>query len=121
MCTVSKGLWHLGTVLVGVVLALADVLRPAHARVPDRPISQYTHVWQENQLPQGAVLSIASQHNGAIWLASYGGLVRYSGESFETFETFDQRVSPARKGSAITAVAAEGQLGLWVAAHPAGQ
>lgn len=118
MCTVSKGLWHLGTVLVGVVLALADVLRPAHARVPDRPISQYTHVWQENQLPQGTLLSIASQHNGAIWLASYGGLVRYSGVSFETF---DQRVSPARKGSALTAVAAEGQQGLWVAAHPAGQ
>ena len=97
--------------LVGVVLAVLGMPGPAHALVPDRPISQYTHVWYENQLPQGTVLSIAQQHNGAIWLATYGGLVRYSGEGFETF---DQRMAPALKSSAITAVAADGLQGLWV-------
>lgn len=93
-----------------VVWLLAGIL-PAQALVADRPIRQFTHVWYENQLPQGTVLSIAEQGNGAIWLATYGGLVRHSGEGFDTF---DQRIAPALKSSAITAVAADGQQGLWV-------
>lgn len=87
------------------------VALPAKALVADRPIAQFTHVWYENQLPQGTVLSIAQQGNGAIWLATYGGLVRHTGEGFDTF---DQRVAPGLKSSAITAVAADGQRGLWV-------
>ena len=93
-----------------VVWLLAGIV-PAQALVPDRPIRQFTHVWYENQLPQGTVLSIAEQGNGAIWLATYGGLVRHSGDGFDTV---DQRVAPALKSSAITAVAADGQHGLWV-------
>ena len=93
-----------------MVWLLAGIL-PAQALVADRPIRQFTHVWYENQLPQGTVLSIAEQGNGAIWLATYGGLVRHSGEGFDTF---DQRIAPALKSSAITAVAADGQQGLWV-------
>lgn len=83
-----------------MVWLLAGIL-PAQALVADRPIRQFTHVWYENQLPQGTVLSIAGQGNGAIWLATYGGLVRHSGEGFDTF---DQRIAPALKSSAIKAL-----------------
>lgn len=95
--------------LAGALCAL--LLLPAHALEARRAIGQFTHVWYENQLPQGTVLSIAQQADGAIWLATYGGLARYSGD---TFETIDPRVAPALKSSAITAVSADRNGGLWV-------
>ncbi len=90
--------------------------RPAHALEPQRPIGQFTHVWYENQLPQGTVLSIAQRADGSLWLATYGGLVRHSGAGFNAI---DPRVAPALKSSAITAVsaavgAAGGDQDLWV-------
>ncbi|WP_299342226.1 two-component regulator propeller domain-containing protein [uncultured Pseudoxanthomonas sp.] len=95
--------------LAGVLGAL--LLFPAHALDARRAIGQFTHVWYENQLPQGTVLSIDQQADGAIWLATYGGLARYSGDGFETI---DPRVAPALKSSAITAVSADREGGLWV-------
>ena len=95
--------------LAGVLGAL--LLLPAHALDARRAIGQFTHVWYENQLPQGTVLSIDQQADGAIWLATYGGLARYSGDGFETI---DPRVAPALKSSAITAVSADREGGLWV-------
>ena len=95
--------------LAGVVCAL--LLFPVHALEARRAIGQFTHVWYENELPQGTVLSIAQQADGAIWLATYGGLARYSGDGFETI---DPRVAPALKSSAITAVSADRHGGVWV-------
>lgn len=84
---------------------------PARALDPDRAIGQLTHVWYEGQLPQGTVLSIAQRMDGSIWLATYGGLMHYSGAEFDTI---DQRAAPALKSSAITAVAADRDGTLWV-------
>lgn len=95
--------------LVGALCAL--LLFPAQALEARRAIGQFTHVWYENELPQGTVLSIAQQADGAIWLATYGGLARHSGAGFETI---DPRVAPALKSSAITAVSADREGGLWV-------
>ena len=78
---------------------------------PDRPIGQFHHVWYENQLPQGTVLSLAQHADGAIWLSTYAGLVRHSGAGFDTIEP---RNAPVLASSAITAVAADGADGLWV-------
>lgn len=91
-------------------LALCAAL-PVRALSPDRAIPHFRYVWYENQLPQGTVLSITQQANGAIWAATYGGLVRHSGEGFQTLST---REVPALKSSAITSVADDGQGGLWV-------
>jgi diguanylate cyclase (GGDEF)-like protein len=100
---------------VGVlsVCLLCAWLLPAQAPALDleRPISQFSHVWYENQLPQGTVLSIAQREDGTIWLATYGGLVRHSGAGFEAL---DSRAAPALKSSAVTAVARDGKRGLWV-------
>ncbi len=84
---------------------------PARALDPGRTIGQLTHVWYENQLPQGTVLSIAQGKNGSIWLATYGGLVHYSGAEFDSI---DQRVAPALKSSAITALNVDEAGTLWV-------
>ncbi len=83
----------------------------AQALDPDRAIGQLTHVWYENQLPQGTVLSIAQRRDGSLWLATYGGLVRHSGAGFDTI---DPRVAPALESSAITAVGADRDGTLWV-------
>jgi len=77
----------------------------------DRPIGHFTHVWYENQLPQGTVLGIAQQKDGSIWLATYGGLVRHSGAGFDAFEP---RNTPELQTSAITAVAADRDGVLWI-------
>ena len=84
---------------------------PARALDAERAIGQLTHVWYENQLPQGTVLSIAQRKDGSIWLATYGGLIHYSGAEFDVI---DQRIAPALKSSAITAVAADPDGTLWV-------
>ena len=99
------GLW-LACTLGGVLAAPC-----ARALDPDRAIGQFTHAWYENQLPQGTVLSITQRADGAMWLATYGGLVHYSGAGFDTI---DPRVAPALKSSAITAVAAGADGTLWV-------
>ena len=72
---------------------------------------QLPHVWYENQLPQGTVLSIVQGHDGAIWLATYGGLVRYSGGAFETF---DQHNTPVFRSTAVTALTVDDTGVLWI-------
>jgi ligand-binding sensor domain-containing protein len=90
---------------------LALALSPARALDPDRTIGQLKHVWYENQLPQGTVLSIAQRKDCSIWLATYGGLVHHSGAEFDTI---DPRVAPALKSTAITSVYADRDGTLWV-------
>jgi diguanylate cyclase (GGDEF)-like protein len=99
--------WRL--LLAGAFAVLASTA--THALDPDRAIGQLTHVWYENQLPQGTVLSIAQRHDGSLWLATYGGLVHHSGAGFDSI---DQRVAPALKSSAITAVHVDRAGTLWV-------
>ncbi len=97
----------------GALLAVCLALLPASAGAldPDRAIGQFTHAWHENQLPQGTVLSITQRADGALWLATYGGLVHHSGAGFNTL---DPRSAPALKSSAITAVASDPDGTLWV-------
>lgn len=105
-----KGFARRCCLLVIVACALLAHL-PARALDAGRSIGQLTHVWYENQLPQGTVLSIAQRSNGSIWLATYGGLIHYSGGEFDSI---DQRVAPALKSSAITAVEADPGGTLWI-------
>jgi len=100
--------WGWRTTFAFLLLALGTT---AHALDPDRAIRQLPHVWYENQLPQSTVLSIAQRQDGSIWLATYGGLVHYSGADFEGI---DQRVTPVLRSSAITAVDVDREGSLWV-------
>ncbi|HWU78317.1 MAG TPA: two-component regulator propeller domain-containing protein [Rhodanobacter sp.] len=105
ICRVA-GWGSLLLLVCGLLMAM-----PARALDPDRAIGQLTHVWYENQLPQGTVLSIAQDKGGSIWLATYGGLVHYSGAEFDTI---DPRVEPILKSTAITAVYADRGGTLWI-------
>ena len=102
----NRGWFVLGALLAGLLAGA-----PARALDPERAIGQLTHVWYENQLPQGTVLSITQHRDGAIWLATYGGLVHHSGAQFDTI---DPRIAPALRSSAITAVHADRSGTLWV-------
>ena len=110
MCHIFRDAWRACALLLCALCATLAA-GPARALDPQRAVGQFTHVWYENQLPQGTVLAIAQQADGSIWLATYGGLVRHSGAGFETI---DPRVAPALKSSAITAVSTDGRHGLWV-------
>jgi diguanylate cyclase (GGDEF)-like protein len=103
--------WIRGWASLVLVVCGLLVFTPARALDPDRAIGQLTHVWYENQLPQGTVLSIAQGKGGSIWLATYGGLIHYSGAEFDTI---DPRVSPVLKSTAITAVYVGRDGTLWV-------
>jgi len=96
--------------VIGLLL-LALHAGSAFALDPERSVRQLPHVWYENQLPQGTVLSIVQGHDGAIWLATYGGLVRYSGGAFETF---DQHNTPVFRSTAVTALAVDQAGMLWI-------
>lgn len=98
---------------VSLVLMVCGLLAVSRARAldPDRAIGQLSHVWYEDQLPQGTVLSIAQSKDGSIWLATYGGLVHHSGAEFDTI---DPRVAPVLKSTAITAVYVDRDGTLWV-------
>ena len=93
------------------LLVLALLAPPAAALDPQRAVRQFTHVWYENQLPQSTVLGIAQDPDGAIWLATYGGLVRYSGAGFAALERSEAR---AMRSTAITALAQDRDGSLWI-------
>ncbi|MEO5626305.1 MAG: hypothetical protein ABIQ70_09900 [Dokdonella sp.] len=63
---------HRGGTFRSLVLVVCGLLAgsPAQALDPDRAIGQLTHVWYENELPQGTVLSIAQRNDGSLWLAT---------------------------------------------------
>ena len=84
---------------------------PAAALDAARPIGQLSHAWYENQLPQGTVLSIAQLDDGSMWLATYGGLIHYSGAGFDAI---DERAEPVLKSSAITSIEADSDNTLWI-------
>ena len=101
---------RIARLLVAGAFALVPAAR-LQALDAERAVHQFVHVGYGDELPQRTVLSIAQKHDGSMWFASYGGLSRYSGGEFETF---DQRNTPAFSSTAITALAVDHDDVLWV-------
>jgi hypothetical protein len=62
------------------------------ARAGARPQSaQYvTTVWQTEQgLPQNSVTAMVQDHEGYLWIGTFGGLARFDGERFTVFSSAD--------------------------------
>ena len=78
-----------------------------------KPLSQYTHtVWQtDTGLPQNTVHHILQTHNGYIWLATDGGLVRFDGVEFAVF---DKQNTPAIRSNQIRNLSQDTQGNLWI-------
>lgn len=63
-------------------------------------------------LPQGTVTDILETPDGGLWLATFGGLVRFDGVRFEVFDLASLAGLPSNR---ITALAADAAGGLWLA------
>ncbi|MCI0707634.1 MAG: histidine kinase [Ignavibacteriae bacterium] len=68
--------------------------------------------WGMNQgLPQNSVNSICQTWDGYLWLATYGGLVRFDGVQFTVFDRFN---TPGMKADRCTGLYEDTQGRLWI-------
>jgi ligand-binding sensor domain-containing protein/signal transduction histidine kinase len=61
----------------------------AKALDPKKPIPHYNHeVWQaKDELPHQTIQAILQTQDGYLWLGTHGGLVRFDGSRFVTFDS----------------------------------
>ena len=100
--------------LLLVVLAL-----PAWNLNANYAITQYMQdVWQTDQgLPQNTVFALVQTPDGYLWLATQGGVVRFDGVRFVTF---DVRNEPEIKSDWIDALLADREGTLWIGSYGGG-
>jgi ligand-binding sensor domain-containing protein len=81
---------------------------------PAQPLRQYgQQLWQtDNGLPQNTVHAIRQTHDGYLWLATDGGLVRFDGIEFTLF---DRRSTPQLRSNLIGTLTETGDGTLWAA------
>ncbi len=98
---------------LALLLALCAVVMPAGA-AGTRDLSDYTHdVWTTRDgLPHNTINDMAQSRDGYLWLATWEGLVRYNGNEFRVYDRSSQ---PALRDSAIAALHAGRNGGLWFA------
>ncbi len=84
-------------IIILLTAPLRIISSTVHASQPDRDANGATskylyHSWTvENGLPQNSVNDIVQTRDGYIWLATYGGLVRFDGVKFTVFDTGNSR------------------------------
>ena len=89
---------------------------PAHARSP-RPHYVAT-VWQTEQgLPQSSVYDMVQDRDGYLWLATWGGLVRFDGARFRVFGSAD---IPGLGSGRILSLHASRSGALWIGTRDGG-
>ncbi len=77
------------------------------------PESYRASIWTiANGLPQGSINDLVQTQDGALWAATFGGLLRFDGLQFQVF---DLESLPAMPSSRATALVLDGADGLWVA------
>lgn len=106
----------LGRFLLYVAVLLQLIVPTAHACADDAGDGAFNysvHQWQQEQgLPQNTVSDVVQGHNGYLWLATYGGLARFDGDRFVTF---DGGNTPAFKECSGIVTLAESRKGeLWL-------
>jgi len=95
------------------MVAALMAVRQGRALDPSKAFSQYiaTNWTIQNGLGQKTVNGIAQTEDGFLWLATEGGLVRYDGL---TFVTFDERNAPGLGDRLIRSLAPTADGGLWI-------
>jgi PAS domain S-box-containing protein len=88
---------------------LASLLAPRSAAQP-QPQQYITTVWQTEQgLPQNTVNAMLQDHQGYLWIGTFGGLARFDGERFTDFAN-----SPGFSSARILALHASRSGDLWI-------
>ncbi len=87
---ISVYFWKSRFYLIGGFFAaglLASFLSaPVHAQ--SYPTQYLTTVWQTEQgLPQNSVNALLQDHDGYLWIGTFGGLARFDGERFKVFDS----------------------------------
>src|SRR5271170_4160940 len=101
---------------MGLLLLLLSQLamRPvARALDPHRSLDHYGHqVWRtDSGLPQNTVHSILQTRDGYLWLGTEGGLVRFDGIDFVTF---DAQNTPQLESDIVYDLFQDGPGTLWI-------
>jgi signal transduction histidine kinase/ligand-binding sensor domain-containing protein len=74
---------------VSTLVLLASLL-VASARAQSQAPQYIATVWQAEQgLPQNSVTAMLQDHQGYLWLGTFGGLARFDGRRFTLFESAD--------------------------------
>lgn len=79
------------TYLVIVTVISSFVSLPLLFSQPFRP--RFEHINAQQGLPNGTILSILKDQKGFMWFATQGGIARYDGISFKTFQFTPSRAS----------------------------
>jgi len=70
----------------GVILPVSLLTVPVHAQ--SQPAQYVTRVWHTEQgLPQNSVNAMLQDHDGYLWIGTFGGLARFDGERFTVFDS----------------------------------
>jgi signal transduction histidine kinase/ligand-binding sensor domain-containing protein/ActR/RegA family two-component response regulator len=99
---------------LGLVSAFLLLTPPAQASLdPNLAITQYIHKsWQTDAgLPENSVTAMAQTPDGYLWLGTEGGLTRFDGLKFTTF---DKRRVPELGTALITSLMVDQQGFLWI-------
>ena len=101
---------HRTAVALAVGLLAIFFIVPVHAQ--SYPTQYVATVWQTEQgLPQSTVVSMLQDHDGYIWLATGGGLVRFDGVDFKVFDAADL---PGLVSTRVGAVYESRSGALWI-------
>jgi signal transduction histidine kinase/ligand-binding sensor domain-containing protein len=96
-----------------LILAYFAVGLPLVALDASKPLAGYQRQnWQtESGLPQNTVHAILQTHDGYLWLATEGGLVRFDGLKFTVY---DSQNTPALHSNNIRVLLEDNQQALWI-------
>ncbi|MEM7198832.1 MAG: ATP-binding protein [Planctomycetota bacterium] len=96
--------------IVPLVGAVTTFAAPARAQLP--PLSVSVRTWTaEHGLPQDYVSSLALGPDGYVWVGTWGGLARFDGVHFTSFQLEDHAQAP---GNRVGALCADHQRRVWV-------
>ena len=96
-----------------IALGWITAALPVTALDSEKPLTSYQRqTWQtESGLPQNTVHAILQTHDGYLWLATEGGLVRFDGLKFTVY---DSQNTPAIRSNNIRALCEDRQRALWI-------
>ncbi len=105
--------------LRAAALAILLAPAPAFALDPARTVDQYTRrTWSiEQGFPQSTVNDVVQDRDGYLWVATFGGLVRFDGVRPVVFTS---ALEPGLPSDRITAVAVDEAGAIWVGTEEAG-
>lgn len=102
-------------VLASITLCLSIALTPTPPQAPEiAPTTMHYEAesWTiQDGLPQGGVTSVVQTSDGFIWAGTSGGLVRFDGLKFETFDLSNH---PELRSNRITALCETRDGTLWI-------